>query len=103
MIGARQHQNIDIPTIRMITCPACNKDRLGKYLNEDGTIGVASTKTVEVRDEKRYLEGCSFCVEKYRKADERFVMENMKKLRKAFQEQQPAGESDHTDFSLNLD
>ena len=103
MIGAKQHQKQNIPTIRMLTCPACKKDRLGKYLNEDGTVDVASTKTVEVRDEKRYLEVCSFCVKKYRKADERFVMENMKKLRKAFQEQKSDGESDHTDFSLNLD
>lgn len=105
MNGAeRYRKNRAIPTINLITCPACDKDRLNKYVNEDGSVNAASEETVEVRDEKRFLEVCGFCVERYRKADEKFVMENMRKLAKAMQESKSDdgdGESDHKDFSLN--
>jgi hypothetical protein len=102
MIGARQHQNRDIPTIRIVTCPACERDRLNKYANADGSIDVANEETVEVRGQQRYLEVCNFCVVRYRKADEKFVTDNMRKLAKAFQDgKSEDGESDHKDFSLN--
>lgn len=103
MTDAAQHRKSEaIPTIRLVTCPACKKDRLNKYANKDGSVDAASEKTVEVRDEIRFLEVCGFCVAKYRKADERFVMDNMQKLRKAIQADKPKdGESDHKDFSLN--
>lgn len=103
MIGYAQHKkNKDIPTIKIILCPACNKKRLGKYANTDGSIDVASVDTVEVRGEERYLEVCSFCVNKYRIEDEKFVLDNMRKLSKAFMEDQDEDNgSDHKDFSLN--
>lgn len=104
MIGAQRHRkNRAIPTINLITCPACEKDRLYKYVTKDGSVDAASQETVEVRDEIRFLEVCTFCVDRYRKADEKFVMENMRKLAKAMQEDKSddGGESDHKDFSLN--
>ena len=103
MINAgRYKKNKTIQTIRLVTCPACNKDRLSKYVNKDGNVDAVNQETVEVRDEMRFLDVCDFCVVKYRKADEKFVMENMRKLAKAMQDKQPeGGESDHKDFSLN--
>ena len=103
MTDAARHRTREaIPTIRVVTCPACKKDRLNKYANKDSSVDAASEETVEVRDEIRFLEVCNFCVAKYRKADERFVMDNMNKLRKALQVDKPKDdESDHKDFSLN--
>lgn len=106
MIGASKHKkNRAIPTIVLVECPACHKERLGRYLNDDGTTDPVSEDTVEVRGETRFLDACQFCVEKYQKSDERFIVENMKKLRRAFQESanKDDGDSDHNDFSLNLD
>ena len=101
MFNARQNNN-GIPTIRMITCPACNKNRLGKYVNEDGSVTPASQETVEIRGQQRYLETCGFCVKKYQDQDRKFVRENLSKLSKAFKaDDLPDGESDHKDFSLN--
>ena len=103
MIGAERYKkNKTIPTINLIICPACNKQRLHKYINKDGSVDAANAETVEVRDEIRFLEVCGFCVEKYRKADDKFVMDNMHKLAKAFQDKPSKDdESDHKDFSLN--
>lgn len=103
MIGyERYKKNKIIPTIKTITCPACNKNRLNKYANDDGSVDAASQETVEVREEVRYLEVCRFCVARYSKADNKFVMDNMHKLSKAFQESHDDDkESDHKDFSLN--
>lgn len=106
MIGAAKHsRNKTIPTIKLIDCPACNKRRLERYVQEDGTVEAASTETVEVRGETRHLDACQFCVAKYQKSDERFVIQNMKNLRRAFKESvnDDEGGSDHNDFSLNLD
>lgn len=101
MFSARQNNN-DIPTIRMVTCPACNKNRLGKYVNDDGSVTPVSQETVEVRDNQRYLEACSFCVKKYQDQDKRYVKENLSRLSKAMvKDNIPDGESDHKDFSLN--
>lgn len=102
-MSATQHnKNQSIPTIKIITCPACQKDRLHKYQNTDGSVDAVSEETVEVRGQNRYLEVCDFCTKRYRKADERFVMENMRKLTKALQDEKPKDdESDHKDFSLN--
>ncbi|MHA2063103.1 MAG: hypothetical protein ACXABY_01860 [Candidatus Thorarchaeota archaeon] len=98
----QHNKNKAIPTIRLVTCPACKKDRLGKYENADGSVDAASEETVETRGEKRYLEVCDFCVKKYRKVDEGFVTDNMRKLAKAFQDDKSEdGQSDHKDFSLN--
>lgn len=106
MIGASKHKrNKTIPTIVLVDCPACKKQRLGRYLKDDGTTDPVSEDTVDVRGETRFLDACEFCVAKYQRSDEKFIMENMKKLRKAFQATPDAddGESDHNDFSLNLD
>lgn len=100
--SAQYKKSSIIPVIRMMICPACNKNRLSKYENSDGTIDIVSDITVSVRDEERYLEVCSFCVIKYRKIDERFMIKNMHKLSKALQNNKPQdGISDHKDFSLN--
>lgn len=92
----------EIPTIRIVDCPACGKHRLRKYENADGTMSPVSEEAVDVREESRFLEVCGFCVIKYQKSDERFVMDNMDKLRKAMKAtKMPDEETDHTDFSLN--
>lgn len=103
MIGAKKHsKQSDIPTIKMTTCPACNKDRLGQYVNEDGSVTPVNTETVEVRGQERFLEVCGFCMRKYQREDERFAKENLKRLAKAIHKDNvPDGESDHRDFSLN--
>jgi len=103
MIGSGNHNNKNtIPTIRMIACPACDKPRLGKYANEDGSVDKASTQTVEVRGSSRYLEACEHCVRKYQAEDQRFVEANLRKLQKAFKAGDlPDEGSDHNDFSLN--
>jgi len=103
MIGANNSNNKNsIPTIRVITCPACNKNRLHKYANEDGTVTQASQETVEVRDGQRFLEACGPCVERYKKQDQQFVRDNLKKLSKAFKSDNiPEDGTDHKDFSLN--
>jgi len=98
----KHNVNKKIPTIRLVNCPACNKQRLGKYANDDGSVDPASEETVEVRGGQRYLEACQFCVAKYQREDNRFVKENMKKLAEAMnQDNVPDDESDHRDFSLN--
>lgn len=103
MIGYEQHnKNETIPTIKVITCPACNKNRLGKYANDDGSVDPAIEETVEVRGSERHLEVCQFCSDRYRKQDERFVFENMRKLAQAMKESEGKDTgSDHKDFSLN--
>lgn len=103
MIGAAKHsKKQDIPTINIVDCPACGKHRLRKYVNQDGSVDAPSQQTVEVRDEERYLEVCEPCIARYRRSDDKFVKENLKKLSKAFNESDlPEGESDHKDFSLN--
>lgn len=91
-----------IPTIRMVDCPACNKKRLGKYVNEDGSVTQPSQETVDVRGSKRYLEACTFCVGRYQQQDKIFVRENLRKLSKAMVKQDTDGDdTDHKDFSLN--
>jgi len=101
MIGYAQYKkNGDIPTIRTITCPACQKNRLGKYENDDGSVNPVNEETVEVRGETRNLEVCMPCINRYRRSDEKFVLENMRKLSKALTESERK-ESDHRDFSLN--
>tara|TARA_R110002096_G_scaffold374382_1_gene568082 strand:- start:1799 stop:2125 length:327 start_codon:yes stop_codon:yes gene_type:complete len=92
-----------IPTIRMVDCPACNKKRLGKYVNEDGGITQSSQETVDVRGSQRYLEVCTFCMGKYQQQDKVFVRENLRKLSKAMIKQDTANDddTDHKDFSLN--
>lgn len=104
MIKASQYKNKTtntIPTINLVTCPACGKDRLHKYLDEDGIVLPTSDLTVEVRDGKRFLDVCGNCVDGYRKADEAFVRDNMRKLAKAFMSGESNSDTDHKDFSLN--
>lgn len=106
MIGYQQHKKKkEIPTIKVITCPACNKDRLSRYVNADGNIDLASEETVEVRGESRHLDVCATCVSRYRQEDEKFVLENYRKMVKAMGEVKTddvdGEQTDHKDFSLN--
>lgn len=106
MIGAAQHsKNKKIPTITKVTCPACNKNRLGKYVNDDGSVDPVLIETVEVRETTRYLEVCDFCINRYRKEDERYVMDNYRKMVEALNsaeaEDAEDKQTDHKDFSLN--
>jgi hypothetical protein len=104
MIGASQHKskNTDtIPTIKLVICPACDRDRLCRYANDDGSVDVAATDSVEVRGNVRYLDVCGACVNKYRAEDEKFVMDNMHKLSKAFISGDTDEDTTHKDFSLN--
>jgi hypothetical protein len=90
----------DIPTLKYVKCPACNKNRLTKYTNSDGTLTQPSQETVEVRGEERFLEVCQFCVIKYKRQDEKFAKDNLLKLAQAMKLDDEQG-SDHKDFSLN--
>lgn len=103
MRNASQYKNNKhVPTIVMIACPSCDKKKLTKYQNTDGTTDTARNVTINVRGEERYLEVCDTCDTKYKRTDENFVIENMRKLAKAMQaSKNKDGESDHKDFSLN--
>lgn len=99
-----QEQKKTIPSFRYVTCPACNKPRLLKEIQEDGTLEAVSTDTVEVRGETRHVDACNFCIIKYEKADRRFVMDNLKKIQKAATStnRDDLKDSDHKDFSLDI-
>lgn len=99
MIG-RQRLNQNIPTLRYVECPACKKNRLLKP-EEDGTVQAVSNETVDVRGEERFLDACEFCIIKYEKADQKFVKENLEKIKKAVSVN-PDNATDHKDFSLDL-
>lgn len=106
MIGYEQHKkNKEIPTIKVITCPACQKDRLSRYVKTDGSVDSASEETVEVRGESRHLDVCGMCVSQYRKEDEKFVLDNYRKMVQAMSEvktdEVDGTQTDHKDFSLN--
>lgn len=103
MINAQKYNDNEIPSFELVDCPSCNKVRLLKQINKDGSINAVNQQTVEVRGNHRYLEVCDYCIIKYRKEDERFVKENLKKLSQAFTDniQRSDSESDHKDFSLN--
>ena len=106
MKGASQYsKQKKIPTIKKVTCPACEKDRLGKYVNDDGSVSPVLMETVEVRGDERYLEVCDFCSNRYRQEDERYVLDNYRKMVKAMNapktDDAENKETDHKDFSLN--
>jgi len=103
MINAQRYlKNSSIPTVKLITCPACDKKRFRREINSDGEFPPASQETVEVRGETRFLEVCEHCIDKYRKADEKFMIETMRKLSSASRvAKENDNDSDHTDFSLN--
>lgn len=106
MIGYEQHKkNKEIPTIKTITCPACNKDRLSRYVNADGSVSSASEEVIEVRGESRHLDVCGMCVSRYRQQDQRFVLDNYRKMVQAMSEvktdEVDGKQTDHKDFSLN--
>jgi ssDNA-binding Zn-finger/Zn-ribbon topoisomerase 1 len=99
MINAKKHRSGNkIPTIKIVDCPDCGKNRLGKYVNEDGTVSPASEETFDVRGEERFMEVCKFCSLKYQKSDQRYAKNNLAKLAKALKTNKG---SDHKDFSLN--
>lgn len=96
-----------IPSFRPVACPGCNKPRLLKEIKEDGTLDPVSTEQVDVRGEQRFTEVCGPCVQKYARADQRFVMENLKKIQKAMsvksiKRTDEDASGDHNDFSLDL-
>lgn len=97
----RQRKSNDIPTLRYVECPACNKNRLLKEEQENGTLQAVSNETVEVRGEKRFLDACGSCKIRYQKADEQFVRQNLEKIKKAVSVD-PDGNTNHNDFSLDL-
>jgi DNA-directed RNA polymerase subunit RPC12/RpoP len=101
MMGGRRTAKT-IPTLKYVDCPACNKKRLLKQVQEDGTVSAVSTETVEVREEQRHVDVCEFCVIRYQKADQRFVMENLRKIQKAVHVDRDNVDSDHKDFQLDL-
>lgn len=106
MIGYEQHKkNKEIPTIKTITCPACNKNRLSRYANADWSVTPVSEETIEVRGESRHLDVCGICVLRYRQEDERFVLDNYRKMVKAISKVKTGEvdekQTDHKDFSLN--
>lgn len=102
MIG-KQRLNKDITTLRHVECPACNKNRLTKPLDEEGNVAATSDETVDVRGEVRFLDVCSFCIARYSKADEQFVRANLKKIQDAVSVNPDSEKkTDHKDFSLDI-
>jgi len=102
MIGKDRLQT-KIPTLHYIQCPDCNKKRLLKQETEEGGVPTVSEDTVEVRGETRYSEACPFCLAKYKRSDDNFVMQNLRKIQKAMHAPDINKEdSDHTDFTLDL-
>lgn len=92
-----------IPSFRPATCPSCNKQRLLKEIKEDGTLDPVSTEQVDVRGEQRFIEVCESCHQKYTRADQRFVMDNLKKIQKAMStSRDDLKGTDHEDFSLDI-
>ena len=74
---------ITIPTIHLVVCPACQKRRHTKYADENGVVPVPQQETVVVRGEARFVDVCNFCTMKYQTKDQRFILENLKKLQRA--------------------
>jgi hypothetical protein len=92
-----------IPTIKLVNCPNCNKQRLGKYLADDGQPYPVSNEKQDVRGAERFLDVCGPCATKFRTEDTRFVMANLKKIQEAMRIRKdgPAGTTDK-DFSIDL-
>ena len=92
-----------IPTIKLVKCPNCEKDRLGKYLGEDGQPFPVSNEKIDVRGKERFLDVCGHCAMRFREEDTRFVMANLKKIQEAMRVRKdgPAGTTDK-DFSIDL-
>ncbi len=97
----QREKKSNIPTIKLVACPKCNKSRLGKYLGEDGKPLPISLETVDVRGEKRLVDICQFCVERYRQEDQRFIMKNLQKIQTAMRNRK-AGSTNEKDFSIDL-
>ncbi len=89
-----------IPTIKLVKCPNCEKDRLGKYLSDDGQPFPVSSEKVDIRGTERFLDVCGPCAMRFREEDTRFVMSNLKKIQEAMRARK-IGTSDK-DFSIDL-
>jgi len=89
-----------IPTIKLVKCPNCQKDRLGKYLGEDGQPFPVSSEKVDVRGKERFLDICGTCAMRFREEDTRFVMANLKKIQEAMRARKDG--TSNKDFSIDL-
>ena len=99
-IGCNGRQKSVPPTIKLVTCPSCKKDRLGKYLDDEGQPFPVSNEKVDVRGKERFLDVCGPCMTRFREEDTRFVMSNLKKIQDAMHSRK-VGTSDK-DFSIDL-
>jgi uncharacterized protein YbaR (Trm112 family) len=72
-----------IPTIHLVVCPSCNKKRHTKYEDSEGKVLVVNTETITVRGEQRFIDVCANCSIKYQIKDQRFIIQNLKKLQNA--------------------
>lgn len=90
-----------IPTIKLVKCPNCEKDRLGKYLGDDGQPFPVSNEKVDVRGNERFLDVCGHCAMRFREEDTRFVMANLRKIQEAMRSRK-IGSSSDKDFSIDL-
>ena len=92
-----------IPTIKLVKCPNCEKNRLGKYLADDGQPYPVSNEKQDVRGVERHLDVCGVCAARFREEDTRFVMANLKKIQAAMRVRKDgtAGTTDK-DFSIDL-
>lgn len=98
----RRPSSDTLSKVRRVPCPDCGKERLIKRVMEDGQIEETSSETVEVRGEVRHIDVCMFCKTKYEKRDQKFVMDNLRKVQKAAQNRDKASDSDHEDFTLDM-
>lgn len=87
----------NIPTLKSVKCPACDKPRIYRYVKEDGTIDQPSDKTINIRGEVRYVDVCKFCQAKYERKDEIYIRNNMKRVSKAMQDRTNSDEEFYLD------
>lgn len=95
-----RHLEDKIPSLRYVVCPECSKSRLLKEINVDGSVEEVSDETVEVRDEKRFIDACGFCKNKYQQADEKFMKDNLKKIQRAMNSKDRGNVGE--DFTLDI-
>ena len=91
----------NIPTIVFVDCPSCKQHRHTKYLAADGSVEPVVFETIEVREEKRLVDVCQFCVQQYHNKDREYILRNLKQLQKAMRNRDADNTTDK-DFNIDL-
>lgn len=90
-----------IPTIRYVTCPSCNKQRLTKYVLEDGSIQPTSDDTYQsLTGEMRPVDACQPCYTKWERRDVAQIKKRVRVMQRAARDMARDGTYDGTDIEL---